>query len=280
MSSPFGISTHLFHAERLDREHLVEVAAHGFETIELYATRTHFDYHDPRAAVALAEWLDDTRLGLNSLHAPTTVSFEHGRWGETLSIAAADEARRQRAVAETITALGLASVVPFRSLVVHIGVPTNDPAANSRAAAARSLEAIGEAAEAVGVDLAIELIPNPLSLAARLVQWIEDDLEMRGAGVCLDVGHANLAGDAMEAIETCSGHIVTTHLHDNRGARDEHLVPGEGAIDWEGVLLAFQKVGYDGAWIFELAPSAEPVAVLARASRTRETFERLLRFEP
>jgi len=280
LSSPFGISTHLFHAERLDREHLVEVAAHGFETVELYATRTHFDYHDPRAAVALAEWLDDTRLGLNSVHAPTTVSFEHGRWGETLSIAAADEACRQRAVAETITALGLASVVPFRSLVVHIGVPTNDPAANSRAAAARSLEAIGEAAEAVGVDVAIELIPNPLSLAARLVQWIEDDLEMRSGGVCLDVGHANLAGDAMEAIETCSGHIVTTHLHDNRGKRDEHLVPGEGAIDWEGVLLAFQKVGYDGAWIFELAPSAEPVAVLARAARTRETFERLLRFEP
>ena len=83
----------------------------------------------------------------------------------------------------------------------------------------------------------------------------------------------------MEAIETCSGHIVTTHLHDNLGKRDEHLVPGEGAIDWEGVLMAFQKVGYDGAWIFELAPSAEPATVLARASRAREMFERLLRFE-
>lgn len=279
MTSPFGISTHLFHAERLDREHLVEIAAHGFETVEVYATRTHFDYHDPGAAAALAEWLDDTRLGLHSVHAPTTVGFEHGRWGETLSIAAADESRRQRAVAETKAALGLASVVPFRSLVVHIGVPTNDPAANSRAAAARSLETIGAAAQEVGVGLAIELIPNALSLSGRLVQWIEDDLELLGTGICLDVGHANLAGDPMEAIETCSGHIVTTHLHDNRGYHDEHLVPGEGAIDWEGVLLAFQKVGYDGAWIFELAPSTEPAAVLARAARARKTFERLLRFE-
>jgi sugar phosphate isomerase/epimerase len=279
LSSPFGISTHLFHAERLDREHLVEVAAHGFEAVEVYATRTHFDYHNPRAAVALAEWLDDTRLRLNSVHAPTTVSFEKGRWGETLSIATADEGRRQHAVAETIAALKLASVVPFRALVLHIGVPTTDPAGNSRAAAARSLEAIGEAAQAVGVTVAIELIPNPLSLAARLVQWLEDDLESPGMGVCLDVGHANLTGDAMEAIETCSGHIVTTHLHDNRGKRDEHLVPGEGAINWEGVLMAFQKVGYDGAWIFELAPSAEPATVLARASRAREMFERLLRFE-
>jgi sugar phosphate isomerase/epimerase len=182
-------------------------------------------------------------------------------------------------VAETITALGVASVVPFRSLVVHIGEPTPDTAVNSRAAAVRSLEAIDDAAQAVGVTIAIELIPNALSTAARLVQWIEDDLEVPGMGVCLDVGHAHLGGDAMEAVETCSGHIVSTHLHDNRGKRDDHLVPGEGSVDWEGVLLAFQKVGYDGAWIFELAPSTEPAAVLARAARARQRFERLLRFE-
>jgi sugar phosphate isomerase/epimerase len=279
LTPPFGISTHLFHAHRLDREHLVEIAAHGFEAVEVYATRTHFDYHDPAAAIALGEWLDDTRLHLNSLHAPTAVGFENGRWGDTLSIAAADETRRQLAVAETIRALGVASVVPFRWLVLHIGVPSNDPSANSRAAATRSLETIGEAAEAVGVQLALELIPNALSLAPRLVQWLEDDLELPGAGICLDVGHANITGDAMEAIETCSGHILTTHLHDNRGSRDEHLIPGDGTIDWEGVLLAFQKVGYEGTCMFELAPSTDPAGVLARAARRRDSFDRLLRFE-
>ena len=74
----------------------------------------------------------------------------------------------------------------------------------------------------------------------------------------------------------CSGHIVTTHVHDNNGQRDDHLVPGHGTIDWEGVMMAFQKVGYDGAWIFELAPAAR----LARRARTgrgvRTRLERLL----
>ena len=42
----FGVSTHLFHDQRLDRDHLVEIAAHGIDCIELFATRTHFDYHD------------------------------------------------------------------------------------------------------------------------------------------------------------------------------------------------------------------------------------------
>jgi sugar phosphate isomerase/epimerase len=280
LASRFGISTHLFHAERLQHAHLAAVARAGFETVELYATRTHFDYHDPAAATTLAEWLDDTHLSLHAVHAPTTVGYSGGQWGDTLSLGAPDDARRQQAVSETITSLGLASLVPFSYLVVHLGVPSPDAAANSRTGVARSLEVVAEAADAVGITLALEVIPNPLSTAARLVQWLEEDLEIGSAGICLDVGHARIAGDPMDAIETCSGHIVTTHLHDNRGGRDEHLLPGKGAIDWEGVMMAFQKVGYDGGWILELAPVADWAAVLQNAATVRVRLERLLTFEP
>jgi sugar phosphate isomerase/epimerase len=279
LTSRFGISSHLFHADRLSREHLAEVAMRGFETVEIYATRTHFDYHDPAAADALGQWLDATELSLHAVHAPTTVSYSGGQWGETLSLAAADETRRQHAVAETITSLGLASVVPFQFLVVHLGVPSSEPTANSRGAVARSLDAIAEAAEAVNVTLALELIPNALSTAARLVQWLEEDVDLGRAGLCLDVGHAHIGADVMEAVEICSGHILTTHLHDNRGRRDDHLVPGMGSIDWDAVMLAFQKVGYDGAWIFELAPSADWRLVLEQAAAARARLERLLHLE-
>ena len=33
--------------------------------------------------------------------------------------------------------------------------------------------------------------------------------------------------------------------------------------------MAFQKVGYDGAWMFELAAAAEPRRVLEQARRAR-----------
>ncbi len=84
MSTPrFGVSTHLYHDQRLDRDHLVEIAAHGFECLEVFATRTHFDYHDSVAVRTLAEWLDDTRLELSSMHAPISASLIDGVWGET-----------------------------------------------------------------------------------------------------------------------------------------------------------------------------------------------------
>src|SRR5689334_18931631 len=114
----FGVSTHLCVADRLDRDHLVEIAAHGFEAVEVFALRDHFDYRDRRAAVALAEWLDDTRLHLHSMHAPIAGHYARGAWKDGLSLAAADEGRRKAAVEETMATLDVAAAVPYHVLVV------------------------------------------------------------------------------------------------------------------------------------------------------------------
>jgi sugar phosphate isomerase/epimerase len=281
VSTPrFGVSTHLFHSSRLDRDHLVEIAAHGFTDVEVFATRTHFDYHDPAAVTALAEWLDDTRLTLNSFHAPICASLVDGVWGEPFSTAIGDDARRRKTLDEARAALALAATVPYKYLVVHLGVPTlgDMPTAgdNNREAARRSIEALHEAADAAGVRLALEVIPNRLSSAEALVQLIEDELDLPDVGICLDLGHAFIMGDVIDAIETCSGHLVTTHLHDNRGKSDDHLVPFAGGIDWAAALLAMQKIGYDGAWMFEVADTGSAQDVLARTARARDRFAREL----
>lgn len=274
----FGISTHLYHADRLDREHLVEIAAHDFDAVEVFATRTHFDYRNGEAVTALAEWLDDTRLTLHSMHAPICASLVDGVWGEVFSNAIADDGRRKRALAEAEAALNVARTIPYRFLVVHLGVPGADtPGDNNRDAMRRSLEELQRMAEAAHVRLALEVIPNALSSANSLVRLIEDELEAPHLGICFDIGHAHLMGDAVEAIEACSGHVWTTHLHDNQGTSDDHLVPFEGGIDWAAALLAFQKVGYDGAWMFEVANTGSAGAVLERTARARRRFEELLR---
>jgi sugar phosphate isomerase/epimerase len=275
----FGISTHLYLGDRLERDHLVEIAAHAFDAVEVFAARDHFDYHDRRAAIALAEWLDDTRLSLQSFHAPIALEYANGNWRDGLSLAAADGPRRKQAVDETRAVLELAAVVPYRVLVVHAGVPEpqGKPGDNHLASMVRSLEDLSPVAERVGVRIAVEVIPNALSNASALVELLESDIEATGLGLCMDVGHARLMGDVVDAIENSAGHLITTHLHDNRGRSDDHLVPGQGVIDWDAALLAFQKVGYDGVWMFELAVSPERRTVLERAIKARERFESLLR---
>src|SRR4029453_8720233 len=147
---------------------------------------------------------------------------------------------------------------------------------NRKASLVRSLEELAPVAADAGVRLAVEVIPNTLSGASALVTLIEDELDLPSLSICMDVGHARLMGDVVDAIESCSGHIVTTHLHDNRGRTDDHLVPGQGIIDWDAATLAFQKVGYDGVWMFELAMSTTPRLVLEHTQRVRERLESLL----
>src|SRR6476661_6184047 len=119
----FGISTHLYHDRRLDRQHLEQIASYGFDTIELFATRSHFDYHDEAAIASLAQWLSDTGLTLASVHAPIAESLANGQWTGALSNALADSAARQKAVRESEAALQIARRIPFEILAVHLGTP-------------------------------------------------------------------------------------------------------------------------------------------------------------
>jgi sugar phosphate isomerase/epimerase len=274
----FGVSTHLFHEKRLSRDHLVEIAAHGFDTVEVFATRSHFDYRDAPAVAQLAEWLQDTRLELHSVHAPVAEAMRDGAWVGSFSTAAGDESRRAAALDEVRAALEIARVVPFRYLVLHLGMPAPEkapPGDNQPAAARRSVEQIVEMAAALHVEVALEVMPNALSTPQALCRLLEDDLEGIGAGICLDYGHANLMGDVAEAIETVSGHLFTTHVHDNGGRRDEHLPPWAGRIDWDVAMMATQKIGYDGVLMFEVSGGGNPVNVLQKTAAARERLEKL-----
>ena len=272
----FGISTHLFHAQRLSRDHLLEIAAHGFECVEVYATRTHFDYHNPAAVADLQQWLADAGLQLGSVHAPTADSYIGGRWSGALSLASVDAETRAYTVSECEHALHIARRIPVAVFVAHLGVPRTQRTlhGDSRVGARRSVEELVRVAEPLGVQIALEVIPNELSRAGSIVHFIEEDFD--GVGICLDVGHAHIDGDVIDAIETVSEYLIATHLHDNAGRSDDHLLPFQGTIDWAGALLAVQKIGYDGPFMLEIVPKGSTTDTLARAQKARQRIEQIM----
>jgi len=274
----FGISTHLYHDRRLERSHLAQIAGYGFETIELFATRSHFDYRSEAAVAELGRWLTETALTLNSIHAPIMDVFGGAGPRTTYSNAVAANDRREAAVREAEAALGIARTIPCDLIVLHLGTPakmknTDD---NHRAAAVRSLDEICRKAEPLGVRVAVEVIPNRLSDPASLVAMLDDELDAGRPGICLDFGHAHLMGDVADAVETVAEHVIATHVHDNHGREDEHLVPYRGSIDWDQALVTMQKIGYEGAYLLELANTGDAASVLEEARRARERFERTL----
>jgi sugar phosphate isomerase/epimerase len=276
---PFGVSTHLYHDQRLNRDHLLAIGAHGFESVELFATRTHVDYHNPAAIADLQQWLAEAGLSLHSVHAPIAESLIAGRWGPSFSLASLDPAARARAVSEAQQALYIARRIPYRVLVTHLGIPRmQEPAAsdNNRDAARRSIDELQKTAAPLGVRVAVEVIPNELSQPGTLVHFVEELLEADGVGICLDFGHAHMDGDVVDAVETVAEHLITTHVHDNGGRRDDHLVPFEGSIDWLAAMTSLLKVGYEGTLLFEIAAQGAAKDTLARARSARQRIERML----
>jgi sugar phosphate isomerase/epimerase len=297
----YGVSTHLYLARRLSRDHLLEIASHGFETIELFAARTHFDFHSAAAIGDLQGWLADAGLTLYAIHAPIGEQFEAGRWSGALSIASADRGARDLALAEAEQALFVARRIPAAVFVVHLGLPRwqradtrvgpyeHGPAippdgvgmnvrvrpGDTRDGARRSVEALADLAAPLGVRVAVEVIPNELSRAGSLAHFV-DELDRPDVGICLDFGHAHLDGDLVDTIDVVSEHLAAVHVHDNRGRSDDHLVPFDGTIDWPGALTGIQKVGYEGPLMLELEGRGAARETLAKAARARARMERLL----
>lgn len=272
----FGVSTHLYHEQRLQQSHLIEIAAHGFEAVELFATRSHFDYHDPAAIQSLGAWLAGSALSLHSIHAPITDVFASGRSQRTFSTAARDPQARSETLREIAAALNVARIIPCHFLVVHLGVPDPSSAENSRDAALRSVEEILALAEPLGVRVALEVMGNGLSTPEDLIDILERNFEDADLGICMDVGHAHMLGDTAEAIEMTSEYLVTTHIHDNRRQADEHLVPFQGSIEWPAAVMAFEKIGYDGVLMYEVKAAQSTGVVLERAVRARQRLESLM----
>ena len=159
-------------------------------------------------------------------------------------------------------------------MVVHLGLPRTQQSAagdNSRDAARRSVEELLVMAAPLGVKIAPEVIERVVT--GRVPHYFHrGSAGQSSAGICLNFGHAHMDGDLVDAIETVSEHVITTHVHDNRGKTDDHLVPFEGSIDWPAALTAVQKVGYDGTLLLEIAAHGSAKDTLDRAQKARQRW--------
>ena len=105
----------------MSREHLLEVGAHHFEVVELFAARTHLDFHNTAAVADLQQWLAEAGLELSSIHVPPNEDAEQ--------------------------ALFIARRIPLRVLVVSAGTPKDT---------AKLLERLSELAAPLNVRLAVD----------------------------------------------------------------------------------------------------------------------------
>jgi len=129
---------------------------------------------------------------------------------------------------------------------------------------ARSLAVLLPEAEKLGFTIAIEnMLPaggGRFVSKPEHVARLSSEFGSPSFGFCLDTGHALVAaGDpalAAEIQDAMGTRLVAFHLADNDGARDLHIAPGRGLVDWRGVFRRTSEAGYTRAMCIEAGPFA------------------------
>ncbi|MBP7587602.1 MAG: sugar phosphate isomerase/epimerase [Thermoanaerobaculia bacterium] len=267
---PLGLSTGAFWRAPL-LGCLQPIRDAGFGQIEIASSPSHLDFHDRSACAAAAARIRELGLGVHSFHAPFT---------DQIDISALDSRARDTAVREISQAAEAAAILEARFFVLHPGPETTGVPRGERLdrmdCAVEALDRIAWRAGELGVRLVLEnMLPHLFAGHVRDLLWLLGALATTNVGICLDTGHAFLSGDLRHVAHKLSGHLWMVHASDNRGQRDDHLPPGEGAIVWPDLLRQLAAAHFDGAFILELAGEGEPAEVLRRARRSADYLRRL-----
>lgn len=194
----------------------------------------------------------DVSLGLHTLSAVNTAEFTPGL---------------DDAVWEYLRSyVDVAAEVDADRTIVHAGYHfTVDAEARTEASLQRLEELLAYAAEREVAILLENMNPEPadaevhyLCSALENVERYFETLAAPNLRWAFNPPHAHLHEEGidgyLDALDL--GICREVRLNDNRGVREEHLMPGEGTIDFEHLFDRLERMGYDGPYTVALG-SAE-----------------------
>ena len=240
------LSTYLFISRKLTPELLEQIAGAGFQGIEIFCTRSHFEYSIKTEIQTMAGVLEANHLELASLHAPTSRDVSAMREsGTPLSICEVERVRRIEAMDELKRVIDVAEDLPYSRLIFHMGGARETADPRKRDAAFSTLEHLILHARHASVAICIENTTSEMGDPGYLRAFV-DETRLTGLRFNFDVGHAYLSDFPQDqriekSFAPLRDLISAVHLHDNHGEKDEHLPPYDGSIDWPAAIQTLQS---------------------------------------
>ena len=279
------LSTYLFVSRKLTPEHLEQIAAAGFQGLEIFCTRSHFEYSMKPEVRAMTDALEAHHLQLVSMHAPTSRDLSATREsGTPLSICEVERVRRIEAMDELKRVIDVADDLPYARLILHMGGARETADPRKRDAAFSTLEHLILHAHHAGVTICVENTNSEMGDPSYLRAFV-DETRLTGLRFNFDIGHVHLSDfredERLEKSFSPLRELVSSvHLHDNHGEKDEHLPPFDGTIDWPAAIKTLQSAPQTSLpLVLELKEKTGPEAPsateqLAAARKSMDRFEK------
>ncbi len=227
------------------------------EMIETFAERDwpRLEMSDEHAQ-ALLDRGNPARVGAETraFAAERGVSFPQGHLWLASDLAASEGA----CVLDTLRRwLDLFVALGIRAAVLHPGgnelIAAGTPAQRVHEIRVERLRILCDHIGGTGTAICLENIVRQAPEADDLLRIIAD-VGRPNLGICLDTGHLNMtSGDQAGFIAAAGKHLLATHIADNEGQSDQHMMPyGRGTVNWSEVMPALGSIGYDGLLNLEI----------------------------
>jgi sugar phosphate isomerase/epimerase len=236
-----GISTCGYPVEKTDEAYFSALRDGGICDLELSAKKDDAFKYDFGKLDELA-WKYGIKLW--SLHLPF-MPFEEIDISKP-SLAEETVKRLSELIRRAATEAGITKFVIHPS-----GEPIADEERRERMECAKkSLKELAAVAAEYGAVIAVENLPRTC-LGRNSDEILELISVHENLRVCFDTNHL-LNEDNETFISRVGDKIVTIHVSDYDFIDERHWLPGEGKVDWQKLIDALKKTGYNGPWMYEI----------------------------
>ncbi len=224
----FGISTTVDYT--IEIEILFRLfSKYKFHFVSIGANYKHHFFPDKNKFADLIKLAEDYNLLIDSIHIP---------FGADYDLANPIEKERLFAIDNVIKFLDYISENNIPIGVLHPHHYLKDTKENALLLATESIKRI-LSKKPENIKIAVENLPDARG------SWIADQLfaifNSNEIGFCYDSSHENMSGPPFHLLKKHNSRLITCHLSDNHGVSDEHLVPGDGDIDWSELFSYVEK---------------------------------------
>lgn len=231
-----GLST----ATKITEELFASYKRAGIDCMEISRDKDETDSYDYDK---IKEWSEKYGIELYSFHLPFCPFAE---------IDISSPALAERSIEYLKSIIDKATIIGIDKFIIHAsGEPIEENDRKSRMECAKnSLNVLATYAKERGAVICVEDLPRTC-----LGRDSSDILELISANenlrVCFDTNHL-LKEENIDFIRTVGDKIVTLHVSDYDRVNERHWLPGEGINDWQAMLFELEKIGYSGAWLYEI----------------------------
>ncbi len=125
-----------------------------------------------------------------------------------------------------------------------------------------------------GVTIAIEPEPDLIISNTREALFLLEEIGSSYLTINFDIGHSYITGEnIVDSIKNIKNYLSGIHLDDMKGKKHEHLIPGDGEIDFRKVFNVLQDIHYNGYLVVDLFNIQEnPVSFADKSLKKLKEF--------